>query len=90
MTWDKPSTQVTTADAGKLIAAAESADGPDVHVSLGGQSITNSERPSIGLSVVVGVAAALVILLIVFGGALLSSLLPLVTALPGAGDRPPR
>jgi RND superfamily putative drug exporter len=80
VTWDKPAAQVTTADAGKLISAAESADGPDVHISLGGQSIENSERPSIGISVVVAVAAALVILLIVFGGALLSSLLPLMTA----------
>ena len=80
VTWDKPSIQVTTADAGKLIAAAESADGPDVHISLAGQSIETSERPSIGISVVVAVVAALVILLIVFGGALLSSLLPLVTA----------
>ena len=80
VTWDKPATQVTTADAGKLVGAAESADGPDVHISLGGQSIETSERPSIGISVVVAVAAALVILLIVFGGALLSSLLPLVTA----------
>ena len=51
-----------------------------MHISLGGQSIETSERPSIGISVVVAVAAALVILLIVFGGALLSSLLPLVTA----------
>ena len=80
VTWNKPSTQVTTADAGRLIAAAESANGPDVRISLGGQSIETSERPSIGISVVVAVAAALVILLIVFGGALLSSLLPLVTA----------
>jgi RND superfamily putative drug exporter len=80
VTWDKPSSQVTVADAGNLIKAAESADGPDVRISLGGQSIENSERPSIGISVVVAVAAALVILLIVFGGALLSSLMPLLTA----------
>jgi RND superfamily putative drug exporter len=80
VTWDKPATKVTTADARNLIRAAESADGPDVRISLGGQSIENSERPSIGISVVVAVAAALVILLIVFGGAVLSSLLPLVTA----------
>jgi RND superfamily putative drug exporter len=80
VTWDKPSTQVTPADARNLIGAAESADGPDVRVSLGGQSIETSERPSIGISVVVAVAAALVILLIVFGGALLSSLMPLLTA----------
>jgi putative drug exporter of the RND superfamily len=80
VSWDKPSAQVTTADAAKLIRSAESADAPDVRVSLGGQSIENSERPSIGISVVVAVAAALVILMIVFGGAILSSLLPLVTA----------
>ena len=80
VTWDKPSTQVTTADAKDLIGAAQSADGPDVHICLGGQSIENSERPSIGISVVVAVAAALVILLIVFGGALLSSLTPPLTA----------
>jgi putative drug exporter of the RND superfamily len=80
VTWDKPSAQVTTADATKLIGAAESADGPHVRISLGGQSIENSERPSIGVSVVVAVAAALLILMIVFGGAVLSSLLPLVTA----------
>ena len=71
---------MTTADARKLISAAESADGPDVHISLGGQSIDQLRAPGIGISVVVAVAAALVILLIVFGGALLSSLLPLVTA----------
>ena len=44
VTWDNPSTQVTTADAGRLIAAAESADGPDVHISLGGQSIENESK----------------------------------------------
>ncbi len=80
VTWDKPAAQVTAADAGNLIGVAQSADGPDVRIFLGGQSIENSERPSIGISVLVAVAAALVILLIVFGGALLSSLLPLVTA----------
>ncbi len=80
VSWDKPSAQVMAADATKLIGAAESADGPDVRISVGGQSIENSERPSIRISVVVAVAAALVILLIVFGGALLSSLMPLVTA----------
>jgi RND superfamily putative drug exporter len=80
VTWDKPSAQVTTADATKLIGAAESADARDVRISLGGQSIENSERPSIGVSVVVAVAAALVILMIAFGGAVLSSLLPLLTA----------
>jgi putative drug exporter of the RND superfamily len=80
VTWDKKSAKVTKTDAKNLIAAAESADGGNVHVSLGGQSITNSESSGTGLSVAVGVLAALVILLIVFGGAVLAALMPLLGA----------
>ena len=80
VTWDTPAAKVTTAEAGSLIKAAESADSADVRVSLQGQSISNSERPSVGFSVGVAIVAALAILLIVFGGALLASLMPLVTA----------
>jgi RND superfamily putative drug exporter len=51
VTWDKQAAQVTTADADHLIKAAESADSSAVHISLSGQSITNSERPSPGFTV---------------------------------------
>jgi RND superfamily putative drug exporter len=78
--WDKPATAVSKVDARRLITAAESADGPHVHVSLGGQSISSAEGSGTGASVGVGIIAALVILLVVFGGALLSSLMPLITA----------
>jgi RND superfamily putative drug exporter len=71
---------VTKTDAKNLIAAAKSADGANVQVFLGGQSIQSQETPGITLSVIVGVVAALVILLIVFGGALASSAMPLLTA----------
>jgi RND superfamily putative drug exporter len=81
VTWDKQAAHVTTTDAKSLIKAAESADGTAVHISLSGPSITNSERSGLGPSVAVGVIAALVILLIVFGGALLSALMPLATAI---------
>ena len=81
VTWDKQSAQVTNADAGDLIKVAESADGPAVHISLSGQSIINSERPSPGFTVGVGVIAALVVLLVVFGGAVLAALLPLLGAI---------
>ncbi len=80
VTWDKQAAQVTTADADNLIKAAQSADSATVHVSLSGQSITNSERPSPGFTVAVGVIAALVVLLVIFGGAVLASLLPLLGA----------
>jgi RND superfamily putative drug exporter len=81
VTWDTQAAGITTADANRLITAAESADGHSVHVSLEGLAITNSERPTLGASVAVGIIAALIILLIVFGGALLAALLPLAGTL---------
>lgn len=81
VTWNKLAAKVSKADAQNLIAAAQSADGPNIAVSLSGQSITNSERSGLGKSVVVGVLAALVVLLLVFGGAVLASLMPLATAI---------
>ena len=80
VTWDKQPASVTTADADHLIKAAESADSSTVHISLSGQSITNSERPSPGFTVGVGVIAALAVLLVIFGGAVLAALLPLLGA----------
>lgn len=79
--WSKGAAQVTTDDAKHLINAAQTANGPHVHISLGGQSIENEEGGGPGVSVAVGVIAALVILLIVFGGALAASVMPLVTAI---------
>jgi putative drug exporter of the RND superfamily len=81
VTWDKQAAQVTNADADHLIKAAESADDGTVRISLSGQSITNSERPDPGFTVGVGVIAALAVLLVVFGGALLAALLPLLGAI---------
>jgi RND superfamily putative drug exporter len=77
VTWNTQPASITTTAAGRLIATAESADGPHTHISLEGQAITNSERPTLGLSIAVGIIAALFILLLIFGGALLASLLPL-------------
>jgi putative drug exporter of the RND superfamily len=85
VTWDRQAAQITAADAHSVIAAAQTADGPNVQVSLSGPSITNSERTGLGKSVGVGVVAALIILLVVFGGALLSALMPLVTAILALG-----
>ena len=85
VTWSKQSSTITAPEAGQLVHAAESADGPDVHISLGGPAISNWERPSPGSSVLVAVIAALVILLVVFGGALASSLMPLAAAFLALG-----
>lgn len=78
--WKMRAADVTTSDARTLIDTAKAAEGPNVRISLGGQSITAEESSGPGLSVAVGAIAALVILLIVFGGALFASLMPLVTA----------
>src|SRR3984957_4502522 len=80
VTWNKVAAKVTDANALNLVHAAESGDGPSLHVSLGGDAISNEEGAGPGLSVAVGVVAALLILLIVFGGALFASLMPIVTA----------
>ncbi|MCF3961428.1 MMPL family transporter [Streptomyces fuscigenes] len=80
VTWDKVAADVTKDDASRLIDAAKSADGPNVKISLGGRSIANEESAGPGVSVGVGFVAALVVLLIVFGGAVFASLLPLLTA----------
>jgi RND superfamily putative drug exporter len=80
VTWDQPDSKVTDGDAKKLVTAAETADSIAVHVSLSGESISSQESAGPGLSVIVGVIAALIILLIVFGGALFASAMPLLTA----------
>jgi RND superfamily putative drug exporter len=80
VTWKQVPAKVTSTDALHLIHAADSANAPDLRVSLGGQSISGEEGTGPGLSVVVGVIAALIILLIVFGGALFAAVMPLVTA----------
>jgi RND superfamily putative drug exporter len=81
VTWDKASAQITKTDADNLIEAAKTADSGHVSVSLGGQAIETSENPGAGLSLGVGVIAALIVLLIIFGGAILASLMPLLTAI---------
>jgi RND superfamily putative drug exporter len=80
VSWKLATAKVTNADALHLTRVAESADSANVHVSLGGQAISNSEGSGPGLSVGVGVLAALIVLLIVFSGALFASLMPLLTA----------
>ena len=79
VTWSKLPNDMTSADAGNLIKAAESADRADLSVSVAGEAISDSEGAGPGLSVLVGVIAALVILLVVFGGAVFAALMPLLS-----------
>jgi RND superfamily putative drug exporter len=80
VTWGKTEADISDSDAKSLIQAAESADSTSAHISLSGSSISDEEGSGPGLSVLVGVIAALVILLLVFGGAFFASVMPLLTA----------
>jgi RND superfamily putative drug exporter len=68
----------------RLIRTAESARSPSLQVELGGPAIEQVQSPAIGSSVVVGLGAAIVVLLLSFGS-LLAMGLPIVTALFGLG-----
>ncbi|MGH3050104.1 MAG: MMPL family transporter, partial [Gaiellaceae bacterium] len=68
----------------RVIAAAKAARSGDLQVELGGPAIENAQRTAIGSSMIVGLAAAVVVLLLSFGS-LLAMSLPIVTALGGLG-----
>jgi RND superfamily putative drug exporter len=81
---DIPSSAVTT-----LISTAKSADGPALNVQLGGAAIETAE-PGGGdgtstTSVMLGIAAALVVLFFAFRRSVLAALLPLISALVAIG-----
>jgi RND superfamily putative drug exporter len=68
----------------RVIATAESARSPELHVELGGQAVQQTEVAAPGSLTGVGVLAAMVVLLISFGSFLAMGL-PVVTALFGLG-----
>jgi RND superfamily putative drug exporter len=79
--WSMQPAQVTKPDAKRLIAAAETGQSKDINVYLGGNSIEQEENAGPGLSVAVGVIAALIVLMIVFYGAFVSALMPLMATI---------
>src|SRR4029077_20572763 len=67
-----------------VITTAESARSPSLQVELGGQAIEQAQQASLGFATVVGIAAAIIILLLSFGS--FSAMgLPIATALFGLG-----
>jgi RND superfamily putative drug exporter len=67
-----------------VITTAESARSPALQVELGGQAIEQAQQSSLGFVTLVGVGAAIVILLISFGSFTAMGL-PIATALLGLG-----
>src|SRR5262249_36931598 len=71
---------IPVADIENIIDIAQAARTDDVQVELGGNAIQQANQVSLGVSELVGVVAAAVVLLVAFGS-LLSMLLPLIAAI---------
>jgi RND superfamily putative drug exporter len=84
VTFDQRANALPKAAADRVIVAAESARSATLEVQLGGQAIEQAQQASLGFATVVGIAAAILILLISFGS--FSAMgLPIATALLGLG-----
>jgi RND superfamily putative drug exporter len=84
VTFDERANQLPKAAVQRVIASAQAARSPTLQVELGGQAIEQAQQAGIGFATVVGIAAAMVILLISFGSFVAMGL-PVVTALLGLG-----
>jgi RND superfamily putative drug exporter len=84
VTFDKRANELPKAAVQRVISAAQSARSPALQVELGGQAIEQAQQAGLGFATVVGIAAAMVILLISFGSVLAMGL-PIATALLGLG-----
>jgi len=78
--FDAQAASLPAPDVSRVIHLAEAARAPGLLVDLGGQAVENALRPSIGISAVVGLVAAAVVLFIAFGS-LPAMLLPLAVAI---------
>jgi putative drug exporter of the RND superfamily len=84
VTFDQQAAAVPKPAIERVISTAEQARGPDLEVALGGQAIEAAQTTSLGSATALGLAAAIVVLLITFGSVVAMGL-PVVTALLGLG-----
>jgi RND superfamily putative drug exporter len=82
VTFNKQADQLPKAAVQRVITSAESARSSALQVELGGQAIEQAQQASIGFATLVGILAAMVILLISFGSFVAMGL-PIVTAALG-------
>src|SRR5579859_4605156 len=84
VTFDHRADALPKAAVDRVISTAESARSHSLQVELGGQAIEQAQQTSLGFATLVGIAAAVLILLISFGS--FSAMgLPIATALLGLG-----
>ncbi len=82
--FDKSADTLPKADVKRVIAAAETARSNWLEVEVGGQAVEKTEQGSLGFATLIGIAAAVVILLLSFGS-LTAMALPIIAALLGLG-----
>jgi RND superfamily putative drug exporter len=82
VTFDKRANELPKAAVQRVIASAQSARSPTLQVELGGQAIQQAQSTSLGFATLVGIVAAMVILLISFGSFVAMGL-PMLTAALG-------
>jgi len=84
VTFDTQANQVPKAAVDTVISTAQAAGTSTVQVELGGQAIEQSESSGPGQATIVGLAVAVVVLLVLFGS-VTAMLLPILTALVAIG-----
>jgi RND superfamily putative drug exporter len=82
--FDKRSFALPTSSIKRVINTAEGARTPTLHVQLAGQPIEQVQPPNTGPATIVGILAAMVVLLITFGTVVAAGL-PLIAALLALG-----
>jgi RND superfamily putative drug exporter len=82
VTFDERANALPKAAVDRVITAAQSARSANLDVELGGQAIEQAQQAPLGFATIVGIAAAIVILLISFGS-FSAMVLPIATALLG-------
>jgi putative drug exporter of the RND superfamily len=84
VTFDERADALSKAAVNRVVSTAESARSAQLDVQLGGQAIEQAQQASLGFATVIGILAAIVILLISFGSFTAMGL-PIATALLGLG-----
>jgi RND superfamily putative drug exporter len=82
--FDKSADAVPVSAINRVIHTARSIRSPGLEVGLGGEAISNAEGVSLSFATAIGLAAAIVVLLLTFGS-MVAAGLPIVTALFGLG-----
>ncbi|HET8929688.1 MAG TPA: MMPL family transporter, partial [Acidimicrobiales bacterium] len=84
VTFDADIGNLENAQVAKVVDTARAADSADLQVEVGGQPVALVEQPEMGSSEIIGILAAIVILLVAFGSVIAMGL-PIMTALFGLG-----